>query len=76
MQMQLYWRVGVIFGELFAWMERAPDYDRKPESTLIAKINKEEYGPKEYSPRLGLYGAQYTIVFKLGKCQRQTCKDL
>ena len=59
------------FNELFR-MAGALDYDRNPEGYLIAEINEEEYGPKEYPRRLGLYGAWYIIMFKLGESEGVT----
>ena len=41
---------------LFAWLERAPEYDKNPKAGLIAWIGKAEYKPEESLALIGLYG--------------------
>ena len=56
-------------------MEGTSNYNRNPKSVRTKRnldLKSTRLAVLGYPSRLGLYGVQYTIVFKLGECKCET----
>ena len=69
----LWWGVDEMLAQLFAHLPDSSGFEGNPMGRFTAQIEGERFGLNQTPAKLGLFGGQYTIVFRPGEFLACAC---